>query len=134
MRFIKVSLIIIIFLSLALSGSPKDGRDFPIIEIGLRVAEKGTNYCKLEWKVTNHSDITATFLDGNIEKYEVKNTNTKRKYTSDEGGKNIVLNKGDEHLKSIALEDLDKGNYQCTFTADCEEGTSGTMRISFEID
>lgn len=57
-------------MSLALSGSPKDGRDFPIIEIGLRVAEKGTNYCKLEWKVTNHSDITATFLDGNIEKYE----------------------------------------------------------------
>lgn len=76
-------------MSLALSGSPKDGRDFPIIEIGLRVAEKGTNYCKLEWKVTNHSDITATFLDGNIEKYE------------------------QQIVKKV---------------------TSGTMRISFEID
>ncbi len=136
MRFTKgvVVLVIVLLLTvLIISGCMKD-QDLPVIGVSVRVAEKGTDYCRLEWKVTNKSDITATFLYGNIEQYEVRNTNTNRKYISEEGGKDIVLDNGDEYSNSILLTKLDKGRYQCVFTAETEEGTKGTMKTSFEIE
>lgn len=46
----------------------------------------------------------------------------------------IVLNNGEEYLNTILLTSLDKGSYQCAFTAESEEGTKGTMKISFKIE
>ncbi|KJS87691.1 MAG: hypothetical protein JM58_03210 [Peptococcaceae bacterium BICA1-8] len=134
MRFTKVVLVVVLILATLVLSACTENKDLPIIEVSVRVAEKGTDYCKLKWNVTNKSDITATFLYGNIEQYEVRNTTTNRKYTSEDGGKDIVLNNGDEYTNSVLLTKLDKGRYQCAFTAETEEGTKGTMRISFVIE
>lgn len=84
MHFKKYLFVIIIASAMVLAGCYiNNDRKLPLIGISVRIAEKGADYCKLEWEVENKSDVTATFLNGNIEQYEIRNRTTKKEYTND---------------------------------------------------
>lgn len=87
----------------------------------------------MKWIVENKSDIIATFLDGNIGQYEIRNTNTNKKYISEKHDIDMVLKNGDEYSNIILLNNLEKGSYECNLWAESEEGTKGGMKIRFEI-
>ncbi len=81
-------------LVLVLSGcSGSSEKKLPLIGVSVRVADQGKDYCKLEWKVTNNSNINATFRNGNIEQYEIMNMSTNKKYISEKNKLDIVLKK-----------------------------------------
>ncbi|MTI81576.1 MAG: hypothetical protein FH758_11995 [Firmicutes bacterium] len=136
MELRKYILVISMVLVISLSGcSGSNQHQLPTIGISLRLIETGTDYCELEWHVENKSDITATFLDGNIEQYEVKNIATHKKYTSKKNHTtDIVLHKGDKYKNTVLFSKLEKGSYRCSFWAKSEEGTTGKMKLSFEIE
>ncbi|GAB6180923.1 hypothetical protein JCM14036_22420 [Desulfotomaculum defluvii] len=135
MNLIKYLFITIIASAIVLSGCSIDNdKVLPVIGISLRVTEKGSDYCKLKWIVENKSDVTATFLNGNIEQYEIINRTTNKEYTYGKNETDVILKNGDRYSNNILINKLEKGRYVCIFCAESEEGTKGTMKLSFEIE
>lgn len=126
-------MIIISLIILISKFSTKINYSLHTIRVSVRVIEQGHDYCKLKWIVKNKSGTITTFLDGDIEQYEIRNTDTNKKYISEKRDIDIVLKDGDEYSNIILLNKLEKGRYECSFWAESEEGTKGGMEIIFEI-
>ncbi|MEG6523511.1 hypothetical protein [Desulfotomaculum sp. 1211_IL3151] len=135
MDFKKYFFVIIIASAMVFAGCYiNNDKKLPLIGISVRIVEKGADYCKLEWEVENKSDVTATFLNGNIEQYEVRNRTTKKEYTHDKNEADVILKSGDRYSNNVLINNVEKGSYDCTFWAESEEGTKGAMKLSFEIE
>ncbi len=132
--FILLVVVVLLFLILTVKGRIDDRANLPSISVykGTPVVEAGQ--CSFLWKVKNLSPDSITFVDGNIEKWEITNTHTNKTYTNALSDKKIVLKTNEEYENTIILQELEEGHYSGSVWAKSEEGTTGKITFSFDVN
>ncbi len=128
---------ILILITILGASYSNNNQKLPTISAKLITHNANTSINALGWEVQNLSNQKITFVNGNIMNYKIKNIESNKTYLSSELKKNgtVSLKPNETYLTSVSLANIkEKGEYEVTFWAVCDKGSSckiiKTIRIN----